>query len=161
MLPDGEFDKCMYTLNYAMQSRNPHLLYVSQLLTPYDYIFCPITKDLAIVSFSVFYKFFNNKSDIYGLLPTNGMTVSNLLGFGSSEIVEPPKVKQQFGETVAYEYVIKMLSKEDVYWLNASMIETSEHHFGYCNLEGIKSSIQYYNLFSDSERRYDLSFMIV
>ena len=161
MFSDGEFDKCMYTLKYAMQSGNPYLLQVSQLLTPYDYIFCPISKDLAIVSFSVFYKFFNSKSDIYGLLPTNGMTVSNLLGFGSSETVEPPKVKQQFEKTVAYEYAIKMLSKEDVYWLNASMIDTSEHHFGYCNLERIKSSIQYYNLFSDSERRYDLSFLIV
>lgn len=156
-----EFDKCMYTLNYAMQSRNPYLLQVSQLLTPYDYILCPISKDLAIVSFSVFYKFFNNKSDLYGLLPTNGITVSELLGFGSSEIVEPPKVKQQFGKAVAYEYAIKMLTKEDVYWLNATMIDTSERHFGYCNLESIKSSIQYYNLFSDNERRYDLSFMLV
>ena len=157
----GEFDKCMYTLNYAMQSRNPYLLQISQMLTPYDYIFVPITKDLAIISFSVFYKFFNKKSDIYGLLPTNGMTVSNLLGFGSSEIVEPPKVKQQFGKTVAYEYAIKMLSKEDVYWLNAVMINTSERYFGYCNFERIKSSIQYYKLLSDSEKRNDLSFMIV
>lgn len=160
MFSGGEFDKCMYTLNYAMQSRNPHLLYVSQLLTPYDYIFCPITKDLAIVSFSVFYKFFSNKSDIYGLLPTSGMTVSNLLGFGSSETVEPPKAKQQFGKTVAYEYTIKMLSREDIYWLNATMIDTSEHHFGYCNFERIESSIRYYNSFSESERRYDLSFIL-
>lgn len=159
MFSGGEFDKCMYTLNYAMQSKNPYLLQVSQLLTPYDYIFCPISKDLAIVSFSVFYKFFNNKSDIYGLLPTNGMTVSNLPGFGCSETVEPPKVKQQYGKTVAYEYAIKMLSKEDVYWLNAAMINTSEHHFGYCNFERIESSIRYYNLIYERERRYNLSFI--
>lgn len=160
MFSDGKFDKCMYTLNYAMQSMNPYLLRVAQLLSVYDYFFFPVSKDLAIVSFSVFYKFFNNKSDIYGLLPTNGMTVSSLLGFGSSETVEPPKVKQQFGRTVAYEYGIKMLSKEDVCRLNATMLNICEHHFGYRNFERIESSIRYYNSFSDNERRYDLSFMM-
>ena len=155
-----EFDKCMYTLNYAMQTGNPFLMHVAHMLTPYDYIFCPVSKDLAIISFSVFYKFFNNKSDIYGMIQTNGITVSDLLGFGSADLVEPPKVKQQFGKPVGYEYGIKELSRNDVHWLNAAMFNTVEHHFGYCDLDKIKSSIEYYNALPTNERRYDLGFMM-
>lgn len=160
MFSGEKFDKCMFTLNHAIQLGNPYLMQVARLLSTYDYIFAPVSKDLAIVSFSVFYKFFNNKSDIYGMLPTNGMTVNGLLGFGSSEIVEPPKVKRQSGIPVSYEYEIKQLSKNDVYWLNAEMLNTSEYHFGYGNLDKIKSSVEYYNSLPADRRRYDLGFMV-
>ena len=129
------------------------------MLSPYDYIFCPVSKDLAIASFSVFYKFFNNKSDICGLLLTNGMTINGLLGFGSSEIVEPPKVKRQSGIPVSYEYVIKQLSKNNVYRLNAEVFNASEYHFGYGDLDKIKSRAEYYNSLPTDKRRYDLGFM--
>ena len=158
---EEEFDKCFYTLNYAMMTGNPYLLKVSNLLTPYDYIICPVSKNLAIISFSVFYKFFNNKADIYGLLPVNGMTVNSLLGFGSSDLVEPPKVKRVFGKAVSYEYPIKELSMHDIIRINATMINITESHFGYYSYEGIKRSIEYYNALSPEYRRYDMSFLTV
>lgn len=159
LVSNGGFDKCFFTLEHALTARNPHLMQVSRLLTPYDYILCPVSKDFAIISFSVFYKFFNNKSDVYGLLPVSGMTVNSLLSFGSSDLVEPPKVKKQYGKTVAYEYSIKELSKDDVLWLNSNMINTAEHYFGYHNYDGIKRSLKYYNDLQTDERRYDLSFI--
>ncbi|MBM9888632.1 MULTISPECIES: DUF4238 domain-containing protein [Deefgea] len=156
----GKFDKCMYTLNYALKSGNPFLLQMSQMLTPYDYMLFPVAKKMAIVSFSVFYKFFDNKSGFSGLLPLNGMTVSELIGFGSSDIVEPPKVKLQNGKPVGYEYGIKQLSKSDVISLNTAMFNTAEHYFGYCDLEAIKSSLEYYNSLKKNERRYDLRYIL-
>ena len=156
---DGSFDKCMYTLSYAMQSRNPYLLQVAQMLTPYDMFICPVSKDLAIVSLSIFYKFFNRKSDIYGLLPTEGLTVGKLLGFGDSNLVEPPKVRNQYGKPATYEYNIQQLSQTDALTLNSGMINTAEHYFGYADLQNIRSSIERYMSFPTGARRYDLSFM--
>ncbi|HOC34603.1 MAG TPA: hypothetical protein PLH98_15215 [Ruminococcus flavefaciens] len=156
---DGSFDKCMYTLSYAMQSRNPYLLQVAQMLTPYDMFICPVTKDLAVVSLSIFYKFFNRKSDIYGLLPTEGLTVGKLLGFGDSNLVEPPKVRNQHGKPATYEYNIQQLSQTDALTLNSGMINTAEHYFGYADLQNIRSSIERYMSFPKGARRYDLSFM--
>ncbi|QZA76654.1 DUF4238 domain-containing protein [Deefgea tanakiae] len=156
----GAFDKCMYTLNYALKSGNPFLLQMSQMLTPYDYMLFPVAKKMAIVSFSVFYKFFDNKSGFSGLLPLNGMTVSELIGFGSSDIVEPPKVNLQNGKPVGYEYGIKQLSKKDVISLNTSMLNTAENYFGYCDLESIRSSVESYNSLKKNERRYDLRYIL-
>nr|WP_314902025.1 hypothetical protein [uncultured Deefgea sp.] len=156
----GSFDKCMHTLNYALKSGNPYVLQVSKMLTPYDYMLFPVSKKMAIVSFSMFYKLFNSKSDIYGLLPLNGMTVSELIGFGSSDIVEPPKVNQQNGKPVGYEYGIKQLSKKDVISLNTSMLNTAENYFGYCDLESIRSSIESYNSLKKNGRRYDLRYIL-
>lgn len=73
--------------------------------------------------------------------------------------MDPPKVKQQSGRAISYEYGIKMLSKDDVRWLNMVMLNTAEHYFGYCDFERIKPSIEYYNNLVMQERRYDLGFM--
>ena len=159
MFSDSGFDKCMYTLSHAMQTRNPYLFQISQMLSPYDMFVCPVSNDFAIISLSMFYKFFNRKSDIYGLLPTNDLTVEMLLGFGDSNMVEPPKVKQQFGKPITYEYTIQQLTLNDVLSLNAGMINTAEHYFGYKQLESVKSSIDYYSSISDTDRRYNLDFI--
>ena len=153
------FDKCTYTLSYATQTRNPYLLQVAQMLTPYDMFICPVSKNLAIVSLSVFYKFFNRKSDIYGLLPTEGLTVNKLLGFGDSNLVEPPKVRNQYEKPTSYEYTIQQLSQPDALTLNSQMINAAEHYFGYADIQNIRSSIDCYMSFPIDGRRYNLSFM--
>lgn len=158
--PDGGFDKCMYTLNKAMQTGNPYLFQVAGLLTPYEYIICPISKDKAIISLSVFYKFFNRNSDIYGLLPTSGLVVSELLGFGNSDIVEPPKIKQKYGSSKIYEYGIKQLSKQDIYFLNGLMINMTDKCFGFYDFERVRKSVQYYNEQKFEGKTHDLSFLL-
>ncbi len=156
---DQTFDKCMYTLSYATQTKNPYLLQVAQMLTPYDMFICPVSKNFAVISLSIFYKFFNRKSDIYGLLPTDGLTVNKLLGFGDSNLVEPPKVKKQYGKPTLYEYTIQQLSLQDALSLNAGMINTAEHYFGYADLSRVQSSMDYYMSASEEVRRYNLSFI--
>lgn len=159
MFSNSGFDKCMYTLSHAMKTGNPYLFQISQMLSPYDMIICPVSNDFAIISLSMFYKFFNRKSDIYGLLPTDDLTVEKLLGFGDSNMVEPPKVKQQFGKPTTYEYTIQQLSLKDVLSLNAGMINTAERFFGYKQLDNVRSTIDYYSSFSDTDRRYNLDFI--
>lgn len=140
----GEFDKCMYTLSCAAQTGNPYLFQIALKLTPYDMFICPVSKDFAIMSLSVFYKFFNRKSDIYGLLSTEGLTVEKLLGFGDSNMVEPPKVKHYYGKPTKYEYNIQQLSLNDVCFLNTIMINNAELFFGFQNWADIRKSIDYY-----------------
>lgn len=155
----GRFDKCFYTLRYALLTRNPRLLQVTKKLSPYDFILVPVSKDRAIILFSIFYKFFNEKSDIYGLLPVNGISIESLLGFGNPDLVEPPKVKQAYGKAISYEYSIKELYLNDILQINSSLINTVEHHFGYYSYGRIKRSIKYYNSIPSNMRRYDLEFL--
>ena len=159
MFSDQGFDKCTYTLSHATRTGNPYLFQIARMLTTYDMFICPVSKNLAVLSLSVFYKFFNKKSDIYGLLSTEGLTVSKLLGFGDSNMVEPPKVKQQYGKMTEYEYNIQQLSFHDVLALNAGMINMAEHYFGYSRPDGIKASIEYYLTIPEEARRYDLNFL--
>lgn len=156
----SEFDKCMYTLSQAIRTHNPYLLQIAQMLTPYDMFVCPVSKEFAVLSLSIFYKFFNRQSDIYGLLSTEGLTVNRLLGFGDSNMVEPPKVKLQFGKATAYEYSIQQLSFQDVLELNARMINNSERYIGFQDFEKIKNSIEYYSSLPDDIRRFNMDFLM-
>lgn len=156
---DGSFDKCMYTLSAAMQTGNPFLMRMASLMTPYDFILVPVSKDLAIVSLNVFYKFFNRNSDVYGMLPVNGLKVSELIGFGDNDMVEPPKVKNPYGNK-AYEYSIKQIAKEDARIINISLLNTSEHHFGFSDIERIRGSLKQYNEMEFGNKRYNFDFML-
>ena len=156
---DGTFDKCMYTLSAAMQTMNPYLMQMANLMTPYDYILVPVSKDLAIVSLNVFYKFFNRNSDVYGMLPVNGLKVSELLGFGDNDMVEPPKVKNPYSNK-SYEYGIKQISREDARLINISLLNTAEHHFGFADITSIKGSLELYNNMEFMYKRYNFDFML-
>ena len=156
---DGSFDKCMYTLSTAMQTGNPFLMRMARLMTPYDFILVPVSKDLAIVSLNVFYKFFNRNSDVYGMLPVNGLKVSELIGFGNNDMVEPPKIKNPYGNK-AYEYSIKQIAKEDARNINISLLNISEHHFGFSDIERIRGSLKQYNEMEFDNKRYNFDFML-
>lgn len=157
---NDKFDKCMYTLNYAMKTGNPYIFHVSQLLSPYDYYICPVSDDMAIVSLSSFFKFFNKKSDIYGMVPIDGLSVRGMIGFGDSDMVEAPHPNTKYGKPVSYDYAIKQLTANDVYYLNSDMINNSLHFIGFKDLKDVKASIQYYTNLPASAQKYDLNFVL-
>ncbi len=150
-------------LNPINLGKNPIKLFSDVKNILHSYIVIVSTnrvKDKAIISLSVFYKFFNRNSDIYGLLPTSGLVVSELLGFGNSDIVEPPKIKQKYGSSKIYEYGIKQLSKQDIYFLNGLMINMTDKCFGFYDFERVRKSVQYYNEQKFEGKTHDLSFLL-
>ena len=155
------FDKCTYTLQQAMQTGNPYLMQIALMMTPYDMFICPVSNDLAIISLSSFFKFFNKESEVYGMLSTKGLTVNQLLGFGSATTVAPPKVRQPYGKPKEYTYKIQKLSLDDVISLNARLLHTTEHHLGFSNIETIQNSLEYYMHIPQDLQRWDLKFMLM
>lgn len=153
------FDKCMYTLNKAIEMRDMRLFQLCNMMTPYDFILTPISKNRAILSLSPFFKCFNKNSQLYGVLPLDGLKTSELLGVGDCDLVEPPKVDYVSRNVANYHYNIKQLTSRDAKILNCLLINMSDACFGFYELEKVKDSLKLYNSKEFETKIHDLSFI--
>lgn len=135
----------------TLTHQNPALMQIMLMLTPHDYTIYPLTKDIAILSMSVFFKLFTDsevKSNI--ILPEDCPTVSSMLGFGSRNDIAPPKVRINRGKK-EYHYNINRLNSRDISHFNCLMMAEAKHHFAFSDINDISNSLKLTKKYSDRD----------
>ena len=120
--------------------QNPTLLQIATMLTPHDYTIYPLTKDLAILSMSIFFKLLAESEVTSNVrLPEECPTVSSVLGFGSSNAIKPPKVKMNCG-TKEYHYEVQRVNARDISHFNCIMMAEAKKYIACAGLDTVKKS---------------------
>lgn len=124
-------------------------------ITPRDYTIFPLSKRLAVISISSFYKLYSDIGGMYNVrLPKDFPTVSEALGFGNKEIISPPQNK--FLKTgKIYQYEIKKLTVKDIAILNSVMINETMNYFAFSDPSHVKYTLE----FSNKNTKYNLEFI--
>lgn len=129
-------------MEYCMTHPDPVMMKILFMIDPHDYTIYPLTKDIAILSMSTFFKMFTD-SDIKANVKflDDCPTVSAMLGFGSREDIAPPKVKIFRGKK-EYRYKVNRLGTHDISFLNCLMMAQAQNHFAFSDLMDISKSIE-------------------
>lgn len=123
--------KLITLMDYCMVNPNPALMKILLMLDPHDYTINPLTKNIAILSMSTFFKLFTDsevESNI--VLPDDCPTVSAMLGFGSRDDITLPRVKYFRGKK-EYKYKVNKLNAVDTSFFNIIMMAQSQNHFAF------------------------------
>ena len=141
-------EKLMYCIS------NPMLLQISLLLTPHDYTIYPLTKDIAILSMSVFYKLFTDsqESRFYGV-PAGFPAIHEMLGFGSKSDIEPPRVSRDGGKKT-YRYKVNRLNNNDIAHFNCVMMTEAKHHIAFSDIGDISYSLDRMAEYTDRDYNF-------
>lgn len=148
--------KKMYgMLEAAIQTAHPFLLDICRTLTPHDYTVFPLSKNLAVLSVSVFYKLFSDSDIALNAVWSNDFSsTSSILGFGDLETFKGPEVRFS-KNSKEYRYSVKRINPADVSHLNSLMLAQAQRHVGYPNISCLKKTME---VVSDYTAR-DVSFM--
>ena len=131
--------------------RNPICAQIAGMLTPHDYTIYPLTSDIAILSMSVFFKFFTESEiKMNVILPPDCPTVSSILGFGSKNDINPPKVRIVQGKK-EYRYEVNRLNSNDISHFNCLMMAEAKHHIAFADAEGITRSLDRIKKYTDRD----------
>lgn len=144
-------------IELAMKLEDQFLFQIANMLTPHDYSIFPIAYDMAIIKMSPFFKLCIDGSAYNIVFPQEALTLSKVLGFGSSQIISAPKIKNLNGRSVEYSCEVKQLSKSDVYFLNSLLLGNVKQYFAFADIELVKNSIKYTEQLSDE---IDYSFLL-
>lgn len=129
------------TLELAKKTGDRILFQIASMLTPHDYLVFPLTRNIAILTMSPFYKLCLDKSPYHIKYPEEAQTISKILGFGNKEIIKDPKLISQVDNGMQYEINVKNLKFEDVIFINTLLISATEQYFGYSDINNIKRTI--------------------
>lgn len=143
--------KMTATLETAIRYNEPILFQIASMLTPHDYTVYPLSKDLAVLSMSTFFKLLTD-SEINIILPEE--CVSSILGFGSKETIAPPKTQYNRG-IKEYKYYVKQINSSDVSHLNCLMMAEAKHHVACSDLSALKETLKIVGEYTNR----DISFM--
>jgi len=116
-----------------------------------DYSVFPLSKDLAIISMSSFYKLLTESEfKLDARLPDDCPTVYEALGFGDKTVIKPPSVKLNNGNK-EYRYEVKFLNSSDVGHLNALMLAEADKYVVCAGLSSIQKSLNLVKKYSDTD----------
>lgn len=133
--------KLFFLIDLLMQGRLD-LGPLSTSITPRDYTIFPLSKKLAVISISSFYKLYCDLDGLYNVrLPDDFPTVSEALGFGDKNLISPPHNKYT-RKGYIYQYEIKKLSIKDISILNLLMINETTDYFAFSNSCRIKNTLE-------------------
>ena len=138
-------------LETAISQENPVLFQISSMVSPRDYTIYPLSKDMAILSMSSFFKLLTDSEiKVNVILQEECPTASAVLGFGSKDIITPPKVRNIRG-TKEYIYDIKQITATDVSHLNCLMIAEAQHHIACSDLSSLRKTLELSGEYTDRE----------
>lgn len=142
-------------LEYTMSQGNPAMVQILAMLTPHDYTVFPLSKDMAVLSMSTFFKLLTDSEiKMNVILPEDCPTVSSVLGFGSKDVITPPKVRNNRG-IKEYIYDIKQVNAMDVSHFNCLMLAEAQHHIACSDLSSLRRTLELAKEYTDR----DISFM--
>ncbi len=147
--------KAFMLLDAAKETNDPFLAQLASMVTIHDYSVFPITKNMAIINMSVFFKLFTKTSPYRAMFSNLSSTISTVLGFGDISLIEDPKVKNMLNGYKEYTMEIKQLSSTDVFFLNSLLFSLCKKNFAFANKSRIEQSLEYIQ----KEKNIDLSFV--
>ena len=130
------------TLDLAMKTGNPALFQIARMITPHDYSIFPLTRNMAVMTVSIFFKLCMPDSPYNIKFPEDVPTLSQVLGFGSASTIMPPVLKNINGKGTEYLCVIQQLSKQDTIFLNSLLLSSVDKYFAYAEREKVKCSLE-------------------
>ena len=136
-------------IDYTMMHPDPRLWTLISTISPRDYSVYPLTKDLAVLTMNGFFKLVTDSEfDINVTLPEECPTVSSVLGFGSKEVINPPKVRFN-GINKVYKYTVNRINSNDISHLNCLMMAQAKHFIAFNNPNEIKRSVELIDEYTD------------
>ncbi len=142
-------------LDIMISQGHTELIPIVTMLTPHDYTVFPLSKRLAVLSMSVFFKLLTDSEiRVNVILPDDCPTVSSVLNFGSRDAITPPKVRYERG-VKTYRYDVKRLSAADISHFNSLMLAEAKHFVAYSDISHLKKTLSAVREYSDR----DISFM--
>lgn len=148
-------EKALMLLDVAEKTNDPFMWQLASMVTIHDYSVFPITKNMAIINMSVFYKLFTKASPYRAMFSNLSSTINSVLGFGDLSLIEDPKVKNMLNGYKEYTMEIKQLSSKDVFFLNSLLFSLCNKNFAFANKSRIVQSLEYIQ----KEKNIDLSFV--
>ena len=136
-------------MEYCMTHPDPVMMKILFMIDPHDYTIYPLTKDIAILSMSSFFKLVTD-SDVKAnvKLPDDCPNVSSMLGFGSREDIAPPQVKIFRGKK-EYRYKVNRLCTRDISFFNCLMMAQAQNHFAFSDVKEIPKSIDEISVYEE------------
>ncbi len=147
--------KAFMLLDAAKESNDPFLWQLASAVSIHDYSVFPITRNMAIINMSVFFKLFTKASPYRSMISNLSSTINSALGFGDLNLIEDPKVKNMLNGYKEYAMEIKQLSSTDVCFLNSLLFSLCDKNFAFANKSRIKQSLEYIQ----KDKNIDLSFI--
>lgn len=148
-------EKAFMLLDAAKESNDPFLWQLASAVSVHDYSLFPITKNMALINMSVFFKLFTKASPYRAMFSNLSSTINSVLGFGDISLIEDPKVKNMLKGYKEYTMEIKQLSSTDVFFLNFLLFSLCNKNFAFANKSRIVQSLEYIQ----KEKKIDLSFV--
>ena len=134
--------KIIGTLELAMKTGDPILFQIARMLTPHDYSIFPLTRNLAVLNVSTFFKLCLPGSLYSVKFTEEAPTISKALGFGSVKTIMPPIPKTSYGKVTEYICEVQQLSKQDTVFLNSLLLSNIVKFFAYADCSKVKRSIE-------------------
>lgn len=101
---------------------------ILSLLTPHDYTIFPLSKDMAVLCMSPFFKLMADNSVF--TIPKN--EIQDVLGFGNGYMLKPAKVSfTRDKKPIDYGFDVKPLCGKDVEFLNILLLKNAESHIAF------------------------------
>lgn len=133
--------KKMNAMMNMLETRyDPFIDMLLHMSSPQDYAVYPLANSLALITVSPAYKILLPGSPYNTVYPEEAPTLSACLGFGDSNIIQPPENRTGKNEQKEYRYNIKQLSRHDVIFLNGLIIKNADSYIGYADADRVKNS---------------------
>lgn len=100
------------------------------MMTPHDYVVFPLSKNIATICMSPFYKFAADNPHF----TVEKSWVQEALGFGNGYMLKQARVSfDRDKKPIDYGFDIKALCGRDVEFLNKLLLQNAEHHIAFAN----------------------------
>lgn len=134
--------KLTETLELAMKTGDPLLFQIAAMTTPHDYSIFPLTRNMAVMTVSTFFKLCMPDSPYNIKFTEDAPTLSQAIGFGSARTITPPVPKNVYGKGTEYLCEIQQLSKQDTIFLNSLLLSNADKYFAYAECARVKRSLE-------------------
>lgn len=131
-------------LNMLEFRYDPFIDMLLHMSSPQDYAVFPLARNFAVIAMSPAFKICLPGAPYNIIYPDNAPSLSQCLGFGSSDTISEPRNKMLRDGTKEYHYSIKQLSKRDVIFLNSLLIKNADEYYGFANEKRVRASIEKY-----------------
>lgn len=113
-----------------LKTRDPCFLQMLNSLTPHDYTVFPLSKNMAVLCMSSFFKLVADNS-CYTIKKTS---IQETLGFGNGYMLKQARVSFDRNENpIDYGFDIKPLCAKDVEFLNTLLFNNAESHIAFAD----------------------------
>lgn len=123
-------EKVFILQEMAIKYHNELFLQSLSVVTPHDYVIFPLSKNIAAICMSPFYKFMADNPEF----TIAKSSIQDTLGFGNGYMLKQARVSfDRNNKPIDYGFDIKPLCGRDVEFLNKLLLQNAESHIAFAN----------------------------